>query len=262
MDQNTFTLISTSGYSYDDWRGFFYPDKIRKNQMLDFFTKHFNGVEVNSTYYKIPSQQVMQRLAEKTPQDFEFIVKVNQETTHRRKENESALKLLNEALRPLREPGKLKGLLAQFPYSFKNNEMNRKYLAETKKFCEGIPLFFEFRHNSWANAAIPSFLESLGAGYVNVDEPNLTGLLPAQKIVTSNLGYIRFHGRNETNWWTGRGSERYDYLYSEEELKGWVDNIKKILRKTSKTYIFFNNHPRGQAVNNARQLAVLLNDII
>ena len=258
MIQNTFPLIGTSGYSYEDWRGFFYAEKLPKNKMLAFYAQHFNGVEINSSYYQIPSLQMMQRLAEKTPEDFEFIVKVNRETTHRRLENEAALSRLREALRPLQEAGKLKGLLAQFPYSFKNNEMNRRYLAETQKFCAGIPLFFEFRHNSWVHTAVPSFLKSLGAGYVNVDEPQLAGLLPPQQIVTSDYGYIRFHGRNKDKWWQGQGSERYDYLYSENELKGWTEQIKQIMRKTEKTYIFFNNHPRGQAIQNARQQKTLL----
>ncbi len=260
MDQNKLPLIGTSGYSYEDWRGFFYPEKLPKNKMLEFYCQHFNGVEVNSSYYKIPTQKMIQRLTERTPQDFEFIVKVNQETTHRRVENEAALKLLHEVLRPMQEAGKLKGLLAQFPYSFKNNERNRKYLSETATFCNGVPLFFEFRHNSWVKTAISSFLESLGAGYVNVDEPPLPGLLPPQEMVTSEFGYIRFHGRNETKWWSGQGPERYDYLYSGNELKSWTGHIKEILRKTLKTYIFFNNHPRGQAIQNAKQLATIFQD--
>lgn len=253
-------LIATSGYSYEDWRGFFYPDKLAKNKMLKFYAQHFNGVEVNSSFYTIPSQQTIRRLTERTPPDFEFIVKVNRETTHRRMENEAALKILREALRPMQEAGKLKGLLAQFPYSFKNNERNRKYLSETAALCNGSPLFFEFRHSSWVKAAIPSFLKSLGAGYVNVDEPQLPGLLPPQEIVTSDFGYIRFHGRNEAKWWTGQGSERYDYLYSDNELKSWTGHIKEILRKTLKTYIFFNNHPRGQAIRNSKQMKVLFQD--
>ncbi len=258
MIQNSFPLIGTSGFSYDDWYGFFYPDKLPKNKRLEFYCQHFNSVEINSSYYKIPTQQTIKRLTDRTPAEFEFIVKVNRETTHRRIENEAALKQLNAALLPMREAEKLKGLLVQFPYSFKNNEQNRKYLSETAAFCKGNPLFFEFRHSSWIKAAIPSFLKSLGVGYVNVDEPLLPGLLPPQEIVTSDFGYIRFHGRNETKWWSGQGSERYDYLYSENELKSWTGHIKEILRKTLKTYIFFNNHPRGQAIQNARQMATLI----
>jgi len=251
-------LIATSGYSYEDWKGFFYPEDIKKNQMLGFYVQHFRGVELNSPYYRIPAISVMQGLADRTPADFEFIVKVNQETTHRRIENNSAMKLLIESMRPLREQQKLKGLLAQFPYSFKNSEANRRYLSDTVDLAGESPLFFEFRHCSWLNPALHSFLESLGAGYVNVDEPALESLLPAQDVVTSDTGYIRFHGRNAEKWWDGKGMERYDYLYSENELLSWVDHIKNIMRKTVKTYIFFNNHPRGQAVNNAKQMMTIL----
>lgn len=254
-------IIATSGYSYEDWKGFFYPEDIKKNQMLEFYIQHFNCVELNSPYYRIPAISVVQGLADRTPADFEFIVKVNQETTHRRLENKAAINQLIAALKPLKDQQKLKGLLAQFPYSFKNSEANRRYLADTVKFTERIPLFFEFRHRSWLNQALYSFLESLGAGYVNVDEPDLDGLLPAQDVVTNKLGYIRFHGRNEEKWWDGKGSERYDYLYSENELNSWIGHIKSILRKTEKTYIFFNNHPRGQAVNNAKQMKLILDTL-
>ncbi len=261
MDQNSFPLIATSGYSYEDWKGSFYPDEIKKNQMLEFYTQHFNSVELNSPYYRIPAISVVQGLADRTPADFEFIVKVNQETTHRRIENDSAMRLLIESLRPLKDQQKLKGLLAQFPYSFKNSEVNRRYLSETVRFAGESPLFIEFRHHSWLKPALFSFLESLGAGYVNVDEPALDGLLPPQELVTNDTGYIRFHGRNEEKWWDGKGSERYDYLYSQKELESWVGHIKNILRKTVKTYIFFNNHPRGQAVNNARQMTIILDHL-
>lgn len=251
-------LIATSGYSYEDWKGFFYPDEIKKNQMLEFYQQHFNGVELNSPYYRIPAKSMVQGLADRTPADFEFIVKVNQETTHRRIENEAAMQQLLESLRPLADQKKLKGLLAQFPYSFKNSEANRRYLADTVRYTSNIPLFIEFRHRSWLRPAIYPFLKSLGTGYVNVDEPNLDGLIPAQEITSNDFGYIRFHGRNEEKWWDGKGMERYDYLYSEKELQGWIRRIKNIMRKTVKTYIFFNNHPRGQAVKNANQMSVIL----
>ena len=95
---------------------------------------------------------------------------------------------------------------------------------------------------------------------MNVDEPELKGLLPKQDIVTTDTGYIRLHGRNEKDWWDGTGSDRYNYEYNEEQLKEWLTNISNILKKTYKTYIFFNNHPNGQAVRNARQMVQILND--
>jgi len=250
--------IGTSGYSYDDWRNHFYPQELPKGQMLDFYCQYFKTVEVNSSYYRIPTANIIERMAQKTPDDFEFIVKVNRETTHRRIENEQAINQLLDALKPMIDSGKFRGLLAQFPYSFKNNEQNRKYLYQTKNLVGEVPIFVEFRNNTWLNDQLPRFLKNNGIGYVNVDEPQLRGLLPKQDIVTSDEAYVRFHGRNEEDWWDGQGSARYDFEYSEEELKEWLTNISNILKQTYKTYVFFNNHPNGQAVRNAQQLMKIL----
>jgi uncharacterized protein YecE (DUF72 family) len=250
--------IGTSGYSYDDWRGAFYPPQIQKSDMLEFYCQHFQTVELNATYYIIPSSQTFQRLAQKTPQNFEFIIKTNQETTHRRQENSSALGKLLDSIQPLIEANKFHGFLAQFPYSFKNSETNRKYLVQTKSLVQDHTLFVEFRNFTWLNPQVPDFLRENGIGYVNVDEPKLRGLLPAQNFVTNEIGYIRLHGRNEKSWWDGKGSERYDYEYKEDELKEWLIHISNILKKTFKTYIFFNNHPTGKAVKNAQQMIKLL----
>jgi len=236
----------------------FYPPELPDFQMLEFYAQHFKTVEINATYYQILPQSSFRRMAESTPPEFEFIVKTHRETTHVRRESQSAMKQLQEALKPLQEAGKFRGLLAQFPYSFKNSEAGRRHLLETKKLCGDIPLFAEFRHSSWAKPQVESFLRDHGIGYVNVDEPCLPNLLPPQDITTADTGYIRFHGRNEKNWWDGQGSARYNYKYSEDELREWLTNISHVLRKTYKTYIFFNNHPNGQAVKNAQQMLEIL----
>jgi len=103
-DNNTLKFeikIGTSGYSYDDWRNHFYPPEIPKTQMLNFYCQYFKTVEVNSSYYRIPTANIIERMAQKTPDDFEFIVKVNRETTHRRMENEQAINQLLDALKPM-----------------------------------------------------------------------------------------------------------------------------------------------------------------
>jgi uncharacterized protein YecE (DUF72 family) len=261
MNKEHILKIGTSGYSYDDWRGTFYPQDLPKGKMLEYYSKFFNCVEINATYYTIPSDWTFQRMADKTQRDFEFVVKTNQETTHRRQENEVALKKLIEAVKPLIDAEKFKGFLAQFPYSFKNNEQNRKYLVDTKKIVGDYPLFIEFRNYTWLNPQVPAFLKDLKISYVNVDEPQLRGLLPVQEIVTTSTAYIRMHGRNEKDWWDGQGSQRYDYLYSADELQEWLTNISNILKKTYKTYIFFNNHPTGKAIKNAQQMVEILKSI-
>lgn len=263
QDQKSIDLkIGTSGYSYDDWRGVFYPQKIPSNKMLEFYCQHFNTVEINMTYYALPRSQIFEGFAKRTPENFKFIVKTNKETTHVRKENDTILKKLLESMRPLFDSGKFSGFLAQFPYSFKNTEKNREYLADTKKLIGDLPLFVEFRNYTWNDENLAKFLNENDIGYVNVDEPRLRGLLPPQDIATTNMGYIRMHGRNGKNWWDGTNTTRYDYGYSNDELKEWLTNISNILKKTYKTYIFFNNHPTGKAVKNARQMMEILKDKI
>ena len=251
-------LIGTSGFSYADWKGVFYPADLSADQMLNYYCTHFNTLELNVTYYRIPAISSFKKFSRQTPDDFHFIIKTNQETTHRRKENAAAIKLLLESVQPVSDSGKLHGFLAQFPYSFRNNEQNRRYIVETRKLIGKQPLFVEFRHESWAKAAIPPFLQANDVGYVNVDEPALQGLLPAQDVVCGNTGYIRFHGRNAHKWWDGKGSERYDYQYRSGELEEWLIHISSILKKAFKTYIFFNNHPGGKAVKNAQQLMEII----
>ena len=244
-------ICGTSGFSYDDWIGTFYPKSIKKSEMLKSYSEVFKAVELNVSYYTIPATSSFEKMNQKTPEDFEFIVKVNQETTHRRNQNKKAVQNLLEAVTPLSESNKLAGLLAQFPYSFYNNEQNRKYLLQTKEYVGDVPVFVEFRNDSWVNDAIPVFLKVNAIGYVNVDEPQLKGLLPAQDIATIDLGYIRFHGRNKEKWWDGKGSERYEYNYTNEELQSWLIRVSEIMKKSYKSYVFFNNHPKGNAPANA-----------
>ena len=250
--------VGTSGFSYDDWRGVFYPQEISRADMLAYYCRHFQTVEINATYYAIPDHKTFERMVLKTPPDFEFIVKTDRETTHDRNDKGNALQKLLQALTPMIESGKLKGLLAQFPYSCKNNEVNRAHLARTKNIAGDIPLFVEFRNYTWNSEPIVDFLKANAIGYVNTDEPALKGLLPPQAHVTSDAGYIRFHGRNKKDWWDGKGSARYNYEYSPEELREWLTRISRILHKTYKSYIFFNNHPQGKAVKNARQMMEIL----
>ena len=250
--------IGTSGYSYQDWKGNFYPESIPRGKMLDFYSSVFNTVEINSTYYKIPHPAVFYHLAQKTPSEFEFIVKVNQETTHKRVDNKKAILQLLESVRPLIEENKFQGFLAQFPYSFKNTPENNDYLKQTKEFVGDHPLFIEFRNWTWKGDEIFDLLKKNEIGYVNVDQPRLKGLIPPQQILTSNFGYLRFHGRNTKDWWEGTNVTRYDYLYSKDQLNEWMIRISHLLKRSYKTFIFFNNHPQGKAVKNALMFKEML----
>ncbi len=250
--------IGTSGYSYKDWEGVFYPPGLPAGKKLDYYAQQFDTVEINSTYYAIPNHSVFYHLSRKTPDAFEFIVKTHQETTHKRRDNAGAMKALLEAIQPLIEAGKFSGFLAQFPYSFKNTPENREYLVQTKALCAEYPLFVEFRNWTWNRPELFEFLKENQIGYVNVDEPPLKGLLPRQAIATTDIAYVRFHGRNSQNWWEGTNETRYDYLYSQHELEEWLYPLTDLIRRTVKTFIFFNNHPKGKAIRNAWMLKELL----
>lgn len=254
-------VVGTSGYSFEDWVGNFYPATIRKGDMLKEYCRHFCVVEVNSTYYRIPHPAVFSRMEEKTPADFEFVIKANQEMTHSGSKDEALYASFKEAIKPVVEAGKLGGVIAQFPWSFRPTPEAEEHLRFLKEKFADCPLFVEFRNGDWINEGLFQALRSGGIGYCSVDEPHLKGLVPPIARVTTDVGYVRLHGRNAKNWWRGSGGgggDRYDYLYSEEELKEWVTKIKSMVREATKTYVFFNNCHAGQAARNATLMKQLL----
>lgn len=250
--------IGTSGYSFEDWRGEFYPADIQKGKMLDFYAQHFDTVEVNSTYYRLLPQNVFYHMAQKTPGDFHFILKVHADVTHKRKDPAPSISALLEAVKPLVEAGKLKGFLAQFPYSFKNSPDNRNYLKEARAMLGDHKLFMEFRHKSWLTEKVLDGLKEYDIGYVSVDEPQIGLMMPPDVHVTNGIGYVRFHGRNEETWYDHDKGDRYDYLYSEQELGEWIPRILQMESQASLTYLFFNNCHLGKAVKNAKMMKSLL----
>jgi len=250
--------IGTSGYSFEDWRGVFYPEKIEKGKMLDFYIRHFSTVEINSTYYRIPHPAVMANIDKKTPAGFEFVVKTPDTLTHKRKNIEESMKSFQECLKPMEDSGKLKGVLAQFPYSFKFSPANLKYMVDCSKAFIDDFFYVEFRHSGWINPTTMKTLRDAKIPYVSVDEPQLPGLLKPELHHTAKTAYVRLHGRNGAQWWDG-GALRYDYNYSDAELEEWRQKIVKLEGEVKKIYIFFNNCHLGQAVKNARQMIEKLN---
>jgi uncharacterized protein YecE (DUF72 family) len=251
-------VVGTSGYSFGDWVGTFYPERTRKGDMLKEYSKHFGCVEVNSTYYRIPHPVVLKRMEEKTPEGFEFMIKANQEMTHKGSKDPALYRGFLDAIRPVMDAGKFRGVIAQFPWGFKHSQDNLDHLRFIKDQFADHPLFVEFRNSSWVTEDVFTALEENGIGYCSVDEPLLRGLVPPIARVTADLGYVRLHGRNAKNWWGRGGGDRYDYLYSEEELKEWVAKIQGMSQKARKTFVFFNNCHAGQAARNARLMKDLL----
>ncbi|HUL21711.1 MAG TPA: DUF72 domain-containing protein [Thermodesulfobacteriota bacterium] len=259
--------VGTSGFSFPDWKGTVYPEGIREKDMLPFYEKElgFNVLEVNFTYYTLPSQKSLAGMAQKTSANFEFVVKSFKGMTHEiwdkenqtRIDHQESFRKFKYGLVPLIEEKRLACVLAQFPYGFFPNRENLGYLDEFKEEMGNIPLVVEFRNKSWLKEATFQLLEKKEIGFCVVDEPKLPQLMPYHPRATSEIGYFRFHGRNP-NWFNVPMKVRYDYLYREEELKEFVPGIKEISKKTAKTLIFFNNCYSGSAAKNAAQMAKLL----
>lgn len=251
--------IGTSGYSYPEWKGPFYPAGLPDRQCLDFYARHFAAVEINATYYRIPEARTIAVMVKRAEGRLAFVVKAHQEMTHRREQAEEATRQFVAALAPMRETGVLAAVLLQFPFAFRHNPPARDFLLATRERLAGHRLVVEFRHRSWFDAPTLAFLREAGLSLCCVDEPSLPGLPPRTAEATGPIGYVRFHGRNAAKWWRhAEAWERYDYSYSEAELREWIPKLRALETRTSAVFAFFNNHARGQAPANAQQLVALL----
>jgi uncharacterized protein YecE (DUF72 family) len=251
-------LVGTSGFSFDDWVGKVYPPGTRKHEMLQYYerTLGFNALEVNYTYYAMPSARTMESFSKRTSKEFSFVVKAYKGMTHEKgKDLKAQCRSFRQGIEPLN--GNLKAILFQFPYSFVPNDENISYMKELKKEFAGYESVIEFRNVQWSNAQYLDMLRSLSLGYCIVDEPKLKGLLPFTPVSTSSTGYFRFHGRNRA-WFREPVDVRYDYLYSEKELEQFVAPIQNISQQAKTTFVFFNNCHAGKAVKNAMMLVEML----
>jgi uncharacterized protein YecE (DUF72 family) len=256
-------FIGTSGYSYKDWKECFYPAGLNPGDYLSYYSRHFDACELNFSYYRMPSPDMFINMIVKSEGMVTFTVKAHQSITHERQDSEKSLETFLSTLEPLISEKKLGAVLLQFPYSFRNNQSNREYLERTiEKVVQTADPVVEFRNAEWISEETYSLLKYYGAGFCCVDEPFLKGLLPRTAIATSDTGYIRFHGRNARDWWKPEdSSQRYNYLYPDEELNEWIPKIKQIAEKASKIFIFMNNHYTGKAIINAKRLRELVHDL-
>jgi uncharacterized protein YecE (DUF72 family) len=249
--------LGTSGFSYDDWVGEVYPEDLPRWSWLGFYADHFDTVELNVTYYRYPDLKIVNGWVDRTPDDFLFSVKAHRSLTHERKSPD--FKGFQESLRPLQEAGKLACVLAQFPHSFHPSPENREYLSRLSEGWTEIPVVVEFRDSAWVSDETFKVLEDLTFGYCCVDEPDLKGLMPPVAKATSDVAYVRFHGRNVERWYDhDQAWERYDYTYSEPELREWIPKLRELEVAAPLTLVYANNHYRGQSVDTIRKLEHLL----
>ena len=258
--------VGTSGFSFDDWKGTVYPEKLPRAQWLIYYEQRlgFNALEINYTYYQMPAPRTIVGLLRKTTDAFRFTIKTHRSMTHeilqkgRIVDNPKAFDEFREGMRPLTESGRLGAVLAQFPVSFPNQPECRDYLLTMIERLRDLQLVIEFRNKSWVQPETFELLRSHGVGHCAVDEPDLPRLVPWVGEATSDLAYARFHGRNAEKWFSGSAEERYDYNYSEQELHDLVDRVQAFPGPVKMLYNFFNNCHAGSAAKNARRFKDLL----
>jgi len=251
--------LGTSGFSYDDWVGAFYPPDLPRHEWLAYYAREFDTVELNVTYYRVPDRRTVEGWIHRTPDGFLFAVKAHSGLTHERREPDFEGFL--DAIAPLRGAGRLACVLAQFPHSFAPSEDNWEYLRRLREGFGDHPLVVEFRQRSWVREGTFQRMAALGLGFCCVDEPQLAGLMPPEARVTAPVGYVRFHGRNAQKWWEhDQAWERYDYSYQEGELKEWVPKLRRLEAAAEVVLVYANNHYRSQSVETLRVLRTLLGE--
>ncbi len=255
--------IGTSGYDYPEWRGILYPIDLPREEFLAFYTEHFNALELNYTYYGMPDERQMASMVARSKGKLHFSVKAHQSLTHTITVSawRDSAQLFRQALYPLVNRGLLLSVLLQFPQSFHYDVDERRYLDSLITALDGLPLVTEFRHQSWQKPRVYEGLQKRNVGWCVCDLPALRplpALNPAFKpVVTSGRAYLRLHGRNGETWHGTNARDRYDYLYSDEEMERFVPLVNSLGKDTRLVQIYFNNHAKGHAVVNAQKMKIL-----
>lgn len=242
-------FIGTSGYIYSHWEnGVFYPVGWPKSKKLEYYCQHFNTVELNNTFYRLPGKNTFDGWYKKTPKNFIFAVKVSRFITHIKKlaNCQKPWKIFLERALKLKE--KLGPLLFQFPPFWKKDSKRLKNFIEmiSKNSPKGLRFAFEFRNESWCDEEIYKILKEKNCAWVIVDAPHW----PKREIITADFVYIRMHGSEIL----------FGSKYTQRELKDLAQKIKKWLKQNLNVYCYFNNDAHGYAVENAKEILKLIVD--
>jgi uncharacterized protein YecE (DUF72 family) len=254
--------VGPAGWSYKDWIGIVYPKRKPVNfHEATFLAQFFDTIELNVTFYRpVLAQTAKDWIKRVSPNpNFVFTAKLWQEFTHNRDLSVENVNVFRPAMEALRDGGKLGALLAQFPWSFKNSKDNLAYLDKVIGLFLDFPLVVEVRHSSWDKPEFYGWLAERKVGFCNIDQPIIGRSLRPDERATSPVGYVRLHGRNYNEWFRERpdgevSEQRYNYLYSDEELGPWLERIRILEGTASAIYAILNNHPEGKALVNAFQI--------
>jgi len=277
--------VGTSGWHYPTgagtWNGVFYPARRPRGfDELAYYAERFDTVEVNSSFYRMPEPDMSRAWVRRTPRGFVFAVKLYQKFTHPDMYlsrdgvkdwdlSREDFDLFRTGIGPIAESGRLGAILAQFPASFQSEQETRDYLDWLLGGLAEYPVAVELRHRSWSDdaARTRAILGEHRAAWVLIDEPKFKSSvhqeLEAVAVPESPLAYVRLHGRNAAQWWEHEHrDDRYNYLYSAEELSPFSQAAKDAARREKKVMMYLNNHFSAKAVANAAVLKRDLGQII
>jgi len=249
--------VGPAGWSYTDWEGTVYPPHRSKFDHLAYLSSFFDTIEINSPFYRIPppthAKSWVRRVASNP--GFKFTTKIFRGFTHEADgASDDDVRAFRNYLDPLADAGRLGAVLLQYPWSFKNSPESIDRLDSLFRAFAEYPLALEVRHSSFQNEEFVRYLEQRGVSWVNVDQPLFSDSVKPSDTVSGPVAYVRLHGRNYEKWFAHNESwERYNYLYSKDELAPWVERIQT-MSKEKETYVVTNNHFRGQAIVNATDL--------
>lgn len=249
--------VGPAGWSYKDWAGVVYPESPGKGfDPLAYLAHYYDTIEVNSSFYRIPPPTHALSWIRRTGEnpDFRFTAKLFRGFTHERSKNPEDVRAYRRFLDPLAEAGKLGAVLIQFPWSFRSEPDSYAWMEQLFRDFAPYPKVVEVRHGKFQTGELLRFLEENDVGFANIDQPIVGESVRPSAVATGPVGYVRLHGRNYAKWFQHDESwERYDYLYSLEELEPWVGRIREIATERD-VYVVTNNHFRGQAIVNATEI--------
>lgn len=262
-DDNSGQVIRIRISTWTDLPGF-YPSGIKANARLGWYARHFDVVEINTSFYQVVAPHTYQKWLEQTPDSLMFDIKAFRELTHERHVRPDAIfHRFRNSLQTLRADRRLGAVLFQFPPSFICTAVNRAFVASLPNQMPGDQLVVEFRHVSWFDGENKTgtieLLRDRNIALAVVDEPFLPPhTVPLEAIATCEaLAYVRLHGRNANGWFAGR-HRRYAYDYSREELNEIASTVRELAGQSRQVHVVFNNNSTGAGTVNAQQLAKLL----
>lgn len=239
-------LIGTSGWSYKHWQGLFYPQDLRSREWFSYYKEHFNTVEINNTFYHLPSEKTFRNWREQAPEGFIYAVKASRYITHMKRLRDPQLTLEKFISRVRLLGGSLGPILYQLPPRWQPD------LERLRGFIEALPRdlihIFEFRDPRWLSQSVFDLLEERNLGFCIISLPHFE----CPRRVTSDVVYIRLHGSRSL----------YASRYSQRELEGWARYVVPLLEEGRDVYVYFNNDAFAYAVENAKELRHIIEEMV